>query len=140
MFVRSFRLSDYRSCANLLKDVLSEACYTETMEAFARQLSWDSELVLVAELDGEIIGIVIGTIDNNQGCFYRLAVHRGHRHKGVGKALIKGMQQRFTQRKVSRILITADEHNQPILPLYESMGYRNKDFLHSFQKLRIVAG
>ena len=48
MKIRSFQLSDYRQVAELLEEVLSEECCEETMGAFARQLSWDSELVLVA--------------------------------------------------------------------------------------------
>lgn len=51
MHVRSFQLSDYRPVTQLLESVLTEECYEQTMEAFGRQLSWDSELVLVASLN-----------------------------------------------------------------------------------------
>ena len=46
MIVRSFRLSDYSEVTGLLAEVFSEECYRDTMEAFANQLSWDSELVM----------------------------------------------------------------------------------------------
>jgi len=110
------------------------------MEAFARQLSWDSDLVLVAVENSEIVGMIIGTIDNNKGYYYRIAVSPLHRRKGIGKTLIQALRQRFEQRHVTKILITADEHNEPVLPLYESMGYVANDFIRSFQKLSIVAG
>lgn len=29
-------------------------------------MSWDSELVLVASMNDEIVGMIIGTIDNNK--------------------------------------------------------------------------
>jgi ribosomal protein S18 acetylase RimI-like enzyme len=140
MNVRSFQLSDYRPITALLEDVLSEECYEQTMEAFARQLSWDSDLVLVAVENSEIVGMIIGTIDNNKGYYYRIAVSPLHQRKGIGKTLIKALRQRFEQRHVTKILITADEHNEPVLPLYESMGYVANDFIRSFQKLSIVAG
>lgn len=123
MQVRSFRLSDYAEVIELLSRTLSEACFDETMEAFARQLSLDSDLVLVAQVNQQIAGVVIGTIDNHEGYYYRLAVHQQHRGKGIGKTLISAMRQRFTNRKVQKIMVTADQHNQPILPLYESLGY-----------------
>ncbi|CAM3172102.1 GNAT family N-acetyltransferase [Paenibacillus lupini] len=140
MNVRSFQLSDYRPLTTLLEDVLSEECYEQTMEAFARQLSWDSELVLVAVEESEVVGMIIGTIDNNKGYYYRIAVHAEYQRQGIGKALIQALRQRFEQRNVSKILITADEHNEPVLPLYEAMGYASNDFFRSFQKLSIVAG
>ncbi|MFD0961309.1 GNAT family N-acetyltransferase [Paenibacillus chungangensis] len=140
MNVRSFQLSDYQPLTALLEEVLSEECYGLTMEAFARQLSWDSELVLVAVEHTEIVGMIIGTIDQNKGYYYRIAVSPHHRSKGVGKSLISGLRQRFQQRGVSKILIAADEHNEPVLPLYEAMGYATTDFFRSFQKLSIVAG
>ncbi|WP_183602805.1 GNAT family N-acetyltransferase [Paenibacillus phyllosphaerae] len=140
MHVRSFQLSDYRPVTHLLETVLSEDCYEQTMEAFARQLSWDSELVLVASIDNEIIGMIIGTIDNNKGYYYRVAVHPDYQRQGIGKKLIQSLRGRFEQRNVAKIMITADEHNEPILSLYESLGYAATDFFRSFQKLSIVAG
>ncbi|GGG78019.1 GNAT family N-acetyltransferase [Paenibacillus radicis (ex Gao et al. 2016)] len=140
MNVRSFQLSDYRPLTALLEDVLTEECYEQTMEAFARQLSWDSELVLVAVEQSEIVGMIIGTIDNNKGYYYRIAVLPSHQRRGIGKALIQSLRQRFEQRNVMKILITADEYNEPVLPLYEAMGYASNDFYRSFQKLSIIAG
>jgi len=140
MIVRSFQLSDYQLITALLEEVLSEECYEQTMEAFARQLSWDSNLVLVATIGSEVVGVIIGTIDNNKGYYYRVAVSRVHQRKGVGKALVLALKQRFESRKVTQIMITADEHNEPILPLYESLGYAASDFFRSIQKLSIVAG
>ncbi|MFF2480183.1 GNAT family N-acetyltransferase [Paenibacillus sp. NPDC058071] len=140
MNVRSFQLSDYRPLTTLLEEVLTEECYEQTMEAFARQLSWDSELVLVAVDQSEVVGMIIGTIDNNKGYYYRIAVHPDHQRKGIGKLLIQSLRQRFEQRNVQKILITVDEHNEPVLSLYESMGYAANDFFRSFHKLSIIAG
>ncbi|SDW68979.1 GNAT family N-acetyltransferase [Paenibacillus sp. CF384] len=140
MDVRSFQLADYRPVTELLETVLSEECYEQTMEAFGRQLSWDSELVLVAAVDEEIAGIIIGTIDKGRGYYYRIAVHPNYQRQGLGKELIRSLRGRFEQRNVTKIMVTADEHNEPILSLYESLGYAATDFFRSFQKLSIVAG
>lgn len=140
MVVRSFQLSDYVSCTELFKHVLTEACYEETMEAFARQLSWDSELVLVAVKDNQLVGVIIGTIDNHEGYYYRIAVSREFQRKGIGKKLIEAMRQRFTQRKVRRILITVDVHNEMVLPVYEAVGYKAADFSRTTHRLSIVNG
>lgn len=134
MIVRSFRLSDYSEVTELLAEVLSEECYRETVEAFANQLSWDSELVMVAERQSKVVGVIIGTIDvDNNGYYYRIAVARNHQRKGIGKAMIQALKKRFKQRKVMKIMVSLDHHNEPIVPLYESLGYPA-----SHNKLRIV--
>ena len=69
MHVRSFQLSDASQMTELLQVALSEECYENTMGPFARQLSWDSDLIMVAEEEGDLVGALIGTIDHNQGCY-----------------------------------------------------------------------
>ncbi len=140
MKIRSFRLSDYISVTHLLQSVLSETCYEETRGAFARQLSWDSDLILVAELNGSVVGVIIGTIDNHNGYYYRIAVALEHQRKGIGKAMIQGLKKRFDRQNVRKIMVTVDPHNEVVLPLYESLGYRTQDFFRSFQNLSIVNG
>lgn len=141
MIVRPFYLSDYASITSLFREVLSESCYEETMDAFAKQLSLDPGLVLVSIVNDEIAGIIIGTIDQrNQGYYYRIAVATSYQRRGIGKALINGLKQKFIQRKVSKILVTVDVHNEPILPVYEAVGYTDNNFSRSFRHLRIVSG
>ncbi len=123
MYVRSFQLSDYVSVTSILEEVLTEVCYEITMEAFARQLSWDSEMVLIAIENDRVVGIIIGTIDHNTGYYYRIAVASEYQRKGIGKALITALKQRFLQRGVKRIQVSVDAHNELVLPVYESAGY-----------------
>jgi ribosomal protein S18 acetylase RimI-like enzyme len=108
------------------------------MEAFARQLSWDTELVLIAEADEQIVGIIIGTIDHNNGYYYRIAVAELYQRKGIGRAMIEAMKQRFLQRKVNKIMVTVDVHNEIMLPIYESAGYRSSDFSRAAHRLSII--
>lgn len=138
MIVRAFQLSDYTAVEKLLKEVLSEQCYEETFVAFKRQLSLDSKLILVAEVDEEIVGLIIGTIDEDLGYYYRIAVAEEYRGQGIGTTMISKLQQRFLTRKVRKIFVTADMHNEPLLPLYESLGFPRDE--QSIHRLKIVNG
>jgi ribosomal protein S18 acetylase RimI-like enzyme len=140
--IRPFQLSDYAQLKQLLEVSMSEACFTESMEAVGRQLLWDSSLVLIAELESsrEMIGIIIGTIDNNEGYYYRVAVPPQHRRQGIGRSLMSAMQERFMRRKVRRILIPLDQHNEPAMPFFESLGFGRQHFTRGCQRLSIVAG
>jgi ribosomal protein S18 acetylase RimI-like enzyme len=138
--VRSFQLSDYAPLTKLFNEVLSELCYEETMEAFGRQLSWDSDMVLVATHKQAVVGAIIGTIDDNKAYYYRIAVASDYQRKGIGRSLIEGLKKRFEQRKVKQVLVTLDTHNEKIVPFYESLGFGQTDFQRSARKLSIVCG
>jgi ribosomal protein S18 acetylase RimI-like enzyme len=140
MQIRSFQLADYRSVADLLEEVLSDECIEETMGAFARQLSCDSDLVLVSENAGVITGVLIGTIDGQKGYVYRIAVHPSNRGQGIGSALVSAMRARFSKRKVQKMLIAVDKHNEVLRPFYETLGVGSSDFANLKQPLAIVAG
>lgn len=139
MQVRGFRLSDYAAVTALLEETLSDACFDETMEAFGRQLSWDGELVLVAERNNQLAGVIIGTIDNEKGYCYRIAVRRSHQRRGVGRQLIQSLRKRFAQRNVKKVLVTVDDHNEAILPFYQSQGFGQAD-VECVSRLSIVNG
>ncbi|WP_313641218.1 GNAT family N-acetyltransferase [Paenibacillus sp.] len=138
MHVRSFQLSDVSPVTDLLQTALSEECFENTIEPFSRQLSWDSDLIVVAEDEDEIVGALIGTIEKNHGCYFRIAVHPDYRRRGVGRSLVSAMESRFQARKVSDIYLAVDEHNSFALPLYEAMGYSENQIIKSVRKLSIV--
>jgi ribosomal protein S18 acetylase RimI-like enzyme len=141
MNVRSFQLSDYADTTSLFQEVMCEDCYEETMKAFGRQLKWDSELVLVAEENGQVIGAVIGTIDKNKAYYYKIAVHPDFQRQGIGKALVQAMEQRFVRRKVARIMVASCGHNEALVaPLFQSAGYEAADFFRQQEQLSIVNG
>lgn len=139
MNIRAFQLSDYRSVAELLHVSLSEECCEETMAALAKQLSWDSELVLVAVREDRVVGAMIGTIDQNKGYVYRIAVHPEHRGNGVARTLLGGMNQRFRQRNVFKVLIAGDKHNEILRPFYQSLGDQPIDYVTLSRPLAIMA-
>ncbi|WP_326794391.1 GNAT family N-acetyltransferase [Streptomyces sp. NBC_01808] len=58
-------------------------------------LERDPGALLLAERGGELAGTVIAGFDGWRCHLYRLAVHPGHRRRGVGTALLAAAEQRF---------------------------------------------
>ncbi|WP_308808460.1 GNAT family N-acetyltransferase [Insulibacter thermoxylanivorax] len=123
-----------------MSEVLTADCYEETIDALANQLSLDSGLILVAEVDQQVVGVIIGTVDDNKGYYYRLAIDVSHRNRGIGRTLIRHLDKRFQNRKVNKIMIALDRHNEHLRSFYESLGYQAKDFMSGIASLRIVNG
>lgn len=140
MLVRSFQLSDYVKINQLLEQVFDGNTLEDTTAALARQINWDSGLVLVAVEEDELLGVMIGTVQKNQGYYYRVAVHPDHQRRGIGSALIQSMKLRFQQRQVARIMIPVDDYNEQLLPIFEKAGCGPEDFNRTFGKLSILVG
>lgn len=135
MFIRTFRLGDYAAITRIWQDTGLEHTDMESLDALARQLAWDSELVMVAELDGSVVGVVVGTIDGTRAYFYRLAVDPTKQGLGIGRKLVEALENRFRQRGVNHVLIMVNQDNQKVLPFYHSLGYELQKYVTLSKKL-----
>lgn len=135
MLIRSFRLGDYSAITRIWRETNLDRSETESLDALATQLAWDSELVMVAELDGEVVGVVVGTIDGTRAYFYRLAVDPRVQGTGIGRKLVEAIENRFRQRGVNRVLIMVNQDNKDVLPFYHSLGYELQKYVTLSKKL-----
>ncbi|AMA74792.1 MULTISPECIES: GNAT family N-acetyltransferase [Aneurinibacillus] len=135
MLIRSFRLGDYAHITRIWEETGLERTETETLDALAKQLAWDSELVMVAEYEGEVAGVIVGTIDGTRGYFYRLAVNPALQGHGIGRKLVEALEKRFKERGVTRVFIMVNQDNKKVLPFYSSLGYEVKEYITLSKKL-----
>lgn len=135
MLIRSFRLGDYIYIKKIWKETGLEQTETESLDALAKQLAWDSELVLIAEDDEKAVGVIVGTIDGSRGYFYRLAVDPQYQGKGFGRKLVEALEKRFIEKGVSRIFIMVNQENTKVLPFYNAMGYEIKKYFTLSKKI-----
>ncbi|WP_139492283.1 GNAT family N-acetyltransferase [Brevibacillus dissolubilis] len=129
MLIRPFRLGDYSAIMRIWQETNLENTENESLDALAKQLAWDSDLVMVAELDGEVVGVIVGTIDGSRAYFYRLAVSPSAQGKGIGRELVTAIERRFKQRGVHRILIMVNQDNHKVIPFYNSLGYELQKYI-----------
>jgi len=135
VLIRSFRLGDYIYIKKIWQETGLEQTETESLDALAKQLAWDSELVLIAEDEGKAVGVIVGTIDGSRGYFYRLAVDPQYQGKGYGRKLVEALEKRFREKGVSRIFIMVNQDNTKVLPFYNALGYEIKNYFTLSKKI-----
>ncbi|AKF93109.1 MULTISPECIES: GNAT family N-acetyltransferase [Brevibacillus] len=135
MIIRTFRLGDYAAITRIWQETELDRTDTETMDSLAKQLAWDSDLVMVAEEDGEVVGVIVGTIDGTRAYFYRLAVSLSSQGRGIGRKLVEALENRFHQRGVNQILIMVNQANERVLPFYQAMGYELQQYITLSKKI-----
>lgn len=95
----------------------------------AKKLQRDPDLFLVAEIDGSIIGSVLGGFDGRRGMVYHLAVVDAFRKKGIGSTLMEELENRMKEKGCIRAYLLVTHDNLDAVRFYENFGWEQMDLL-----------
>jgi ribosomal protein S18 acetylase RimI-like enzyme len=102
-------------------------------EEIARKLERDPDLFLLAELDGELIGSVLGGFDGRRGMMYHLAVANPFRQQGVASMLVDELERRLRAKGCIRYYLLVTTDNDTAIRFYERRGWERMD-LYAYAK------
>ncbi|MEU7365731.1 GNAT family N-acetyltransferase [Streptomyces hygroscopicus] len=94
--IRTAAPADLDTVLAFWKEAAEGTSISDDRDGVARLLDRDPESLLLAERGGELAGTVIAGFDGWRCHLYRLAVHPGHRRRGVATALLAAAEERFT--------------------------------------------
>ncbi|MBK8784259.1 MAG: GNAT family N-acetyltransferase [Anaerolineales bacterium] len=98
---------------------------SDTPEETLKKLERDPDLFLVAEIDREIIGTIIGAFDGRRGMIYHLAVHKDFRGQGIGATLLAEVEQRLKAKGCLKCLMHVLDDNAEAIEFYKNQGWRH---------------
>jgi ribosomal protein S18 acetylase RimI-like enzyme len=109
---------------------------TDDAASLLRLLVDAPDALVLAEIDGAIIGTLIATFDGWRANLYRLAVVPEHRRRGVARALVRESEDRVRTRgarRFSALVLAAEPH---AVGLWEALGYDRDRRIVRFTKTR----
>lgn len=98
-----------------------------------RKLAVGSDLFLVAEDKGKIVGSVMGGYDGHRGWINYLAVDPTIRKQGLGKKLMLDVESRLLSKGCPKINLQVRNGNDDVIAFYEAIGFTD-DNCTSFGK------
>ncbi len=105
-----------------------------SIDDFNKLIEEESSIVLLAEIEGEVIGICMATIkepssnpillSHNIAYIDDIYVENEHRGKGVGKMLFTYIEEILAIKKIERIDLTVWTFNKDAISFYERLGMK----------------
>lgn len=129
MHIRPFERRDTDAVIALWQARSLTRPWNDPLKDIERKLTVQPELFLVGELDGAIVATAMGGYDGHRGSVYYLAVAEAHAGKGLGTAILAGLEQRLEAMGCPKLNLLVRGENEGVVRFYESAGYERHDSL-----------
>ncbi len=120
---RECRSEDVGAVLQLWQQAEATPGVTDTADDLRRAVAEGPAVVLVAEVQGRVVGSIIGTFDGWRGNIYRLAAHPDYRRQGVARALVAEVEKRLAQQGAKRITALVEKDHPWAMTFWEAVGY-----------------
>lgn len=138
MQIRPYKPQDYSA----VKEILQEAdMFNESWDSqknVASMITVDEESVLVAEMDGVIVGSVyIIRFGSHVAYIFRLAVKKEYRDKGIGSKVFAEVQKRFSSKGFREFGMFVNANDRRLYEFYKKRGYHTsgRQFVYMWKEL-----
>src|SRR5262245_32004316 len=121
--IRACRLEDRELVLKLWRQADATPGVTDNAADLRRVMTESPAHVLVAEVDGQVIGSIIGVFDGWRGNIYRLAVHPDFRRHGVARALVAEVERKLAEQGAKRITALVEKDHPWAMSFWEAVGY-----------------
>jgi len=100
---------------------------SDQIEEIAKKLERDPDLFLVAEIEKQIVGSVLGGFDGRRGMMYHMAVRMENRRQGIALRLMEELERRLREKGCIRYYMLVTEDNQKAIQFYEAQSWERMD-------------
>lgn len=107
---------------------------SDSLQEIAKKMVRDPDLFLLAEIDGKLVGTVLGGFDGRRGLMYHLAVSSEHRQNGVGGLLASELEERLRKKGCIRCYLLVTRDNEDAIRFYEKRGWGRMADLYAYAK------
>ncbi len=92
--------------------------------AMRRVSECEAAIFLVCDLEGRTVGLVRGVYDGSRALIHLLSVHPEHQGRGIGKALVEQIVERFEERGAPSVSATITHDS---LGFWEKVGFTSTE-------------
>jgi ribosomal protein S18 acetylase RimI-like enzyme len=121
--IHEFQINDYNMVFELWEEAGLVIRPGDDLRGARMKLQRDPDLFLLARLEGEIVGCIIGGWDGRRGWVYHLAVKPSHQRQGIATALLSEVEKRLVEKGAKKINAQIYQSNTKSLEFFKARGY-----------------
>lgn len=132
--IKPASLNDLQTLYKIERECFSLEAFS--IEEIAFLIQNPNSISLLAQIDGEIAGFVIGLIYDTRGGkmghVFTLDVAKKHRRKGVAMKLMNELEAKFRENNVKECFLEVRLDNEAAKKLYRKLGYEEITCLRDY--------
>ena len=121
--IQEFQINDYDAIFELWKEAGLVIRPGDDQSGVRMKLLRDPDLFLLARLEGDIVGCIIGGWDGRRGWIYHLAVKPSYQRQGIATALLNEIEKRLGEKGAKKINAQIYESNTKSQKFFNARGY-----------------
>jgi len=100
-----------------------------------RKMKVDPELFLIGLIDGKVAATAMGGYEGHRGWVYYLGVDPVHQRKGLGKQIMRALEEKLIAKGCPKINLMFRTENAGVEKFYAKIGYKRDDVIEMGKRL-----
>lgn len=127
MEIRAFSLADEPAVVDLWHQCGLTRPWNDPHRDIRRKLTIQPELFVVGEIDRVLVASAMAGFDGHRGWVNYLAVAPAHRNQGLGRLLMRHIEDRLAACGCPKLNVQVRSANHSVLEFYRRLGYSVDD-------------
>ncbi|MFD4841061.1 GNAT family acetyltransferase [Achromobacter sp. NPDC058515] len=133
--IRPYHPSDEAAVIALWRDCGLTRRWNDPKKDIVRKLTVQPDLFLVGEVDGVIVGTLMGGYDGHRGWINYLAVSPEHQRRSYATALMRAVERKLLELGCPKINLLIRSGNVAVTGFYESLGFGQDEVISLGKRL-----
>ncbi len=131
MDIRPMMIEDYNATRDLWLNAegIGLRSLDDSPQGIARFLMRNPNMSYVAQINGQIVGVILCGHDGRRGHIYHMAVDAGHHRKGIGKGLVNAALDALKKEHINKAALIVYTTNDLGNAFWKSAGFEKRDDL-----------
>ncbi len=139
--IRPLTENDFEDVAGIQEEIMKRKVKEGLGRRMREYIEKDTEACLVAEIEGKVVGFVIGDVKDwgfgveKSGWLEIIGVHPKYMGQGIGKTLGNHLIDYFKSKGIKNVYTVARWDSGDLLAFFKSIGFYRSDFINLEKRL-----